>query len=207
MPQIADIAGQTFGRLIALDIDDHRSGRRKVWRCQCSCGRVSFATSANLRSGAVKSCGCLKVDSAKSRATHGESRRSAEYVAWAGMKSRCLNRNSEDWTDYGGRGISVCADWLEFQPFLLAMGRKPTPRHSLDRMNVHGNYEPSNCRWATPIEQSTNRRNRLAFTHQGRTLNLIEWQAVVGVHWRTLRSRITQMGWSVERALTTPAKR
>ncbi len=122
------------------------------------------------------------------------------------MKNRCLNPNDRRWAAYGGRGIKVCARWLEaYENFLADMGRRPSSKHSLDRYpNNDGNYEPTNCRWATPSQQARNTRDNHRLTHNGETLALVEWQERTGIHWATIKERVCKLGWTVERALTQP---
>ncbi len=125
---------------------------------KCDCGKLFKTKTYYIASGHTKSCGCYQ-KRFPNRRIHGEGQHeTAEYRAWASMKRRCQNPNVKDYKDYGGRGIKVCQSWNWYPYFLGDMGRKPTKRHSLDRINNDGNYEPSNCRWATPHQQATNRR-------------------------------------------------
>jgi hypothetical protein len=128
------------------------------------------------------------------------------YSIWCGMKNRCYNRNEPTYPYYGGRGITVCEDWrLSFAFFWADMGPRPSPRHSLDRIDNDGPYSPDNCRWATRSEQSGNRRNNITLTHNGETTFAKEWARRVGLSYETLLHRLDR-GWSAERALTTPAR-
>lgn len=131
----------------------------------------------------------------------------AEYRAWSGMRTRCRNPKFVDWMIYGGRGIKVCDRWNSFAMFFADIGAKPSPRHSVDRIDSDGNYEPGNCRWATAKEQANNWRTRnRKLTFNGETLPLPEWAARLGVTRESLRDRIDS-GWSLQKALTTPAVR
>lgn len=159
-----DVVGQQFGRLTVREI---LTGSQCV--CDCTCGITGFVTeSYSVRKGLTKSCGCLKAEkmaSGSCNLSHGDSKRGGwapEYRAWVNMITRCHNPNATRYKDWGGRGIGVCNEWREsYVAFLAYVGRRPSPRHSLDRYpNVNGNYEPGNVRWATRIEQARNKRRR-----------------------------------------------
>lgn len=208
-PQIKDLTGQRFGRLVVLGFAGQRKSR-SYWICRCACGTVVNVGAANLRRGNTSSCGCLQREWARvGQIVHGHSRnghRSAEYHTWHGMKRRCNDPNSTNYRNYGGRGIRVCERWNSFENFLLDMGHKPTPKHSLDRIDNNGRYTPENCRWATETEQKRNtRRNRL-ISFRGETHCLIKWAELISMKYLTLYYRICR-GWSIERALTEPVQK
>lgn len=132
---------------------------------------------------------------------HGKCR-TTEYRSWNGMKNRCNNPNDKNYDRYGGRGIRVCDRWnRSFVSFLEDMGEKPEGT-TLDRIDVNGNYEPSNCRWATPLEQSNNQRTNVKVTYKGKTMNISQWARELGIAEPTLRSRLKV--WSVDRAFEEP---
>lgn len=162
-----NIAGRRFGRLIAVETV-RRKGRLR-WKCLCDCGRETVVACGSLRYGDTVSCGCFKRDwiaASLSKRTHGEAgprgKRTPEYESWAGMLQRCENRAYRRFYDWGGRGISVCERWHDFSAFLSDMGRRPSSKHSIDRINNDGNYEPANCRWANASQQRINRRDKKA---------------------------------------------
>ena len=166
MPAYLDITGQRFGRLVALrDAGRKRNSNKRstvVWLCRCDCGKEVITTGVLLRAGETKSCGCLKrINSG--RRTHGMSSygttRTPEYVTWGMMRKRCNNKNDARYNDYGGRGITVCERWNSFENFLADMGPRPKG-FSIERVNVDGNYEPSNCKWIPWRDQSKNRRHK-----------------------------------------------
>jgi hypothetical protein len=155
--------GEKFGRLTLMEeVESLYNNKIRRFLCECDCGNKKLIHLTNLKSGDTKSCGCLNIEISKQRnRTHGDSN-SPEYQTWKRMKRRCDNPKGNRWEHYGGRGIKVCDRWINsYQNFLEDMGRKPSPEYSIDRINVNGNYEPSNCRWSTPKEQSNNtRRNK-----------------------------------------------
>ena len=152
-----DLTGQRFGRIIVIEKTDRRSGRHIIWKCKCDCGKETFVSGNNLRSGNTTSCGCLNKELV---ITHGQSY-SSEYGSWKMMKDRCYNLKNKQFKDYGGRGIEVCDRWKDsFENFFEDMGPKSSGKHSIDRIDVNGNYDPENCKWSTDVEQNRNKRNQ-----------------------------------------------
>jgi hypothetical protein len=139
---------------------------------------------------------------------HGDAagRKTPEYIAWVHMVQRCEYAHHEFFQNYGGRGIRVCERWRQSYPaFLADMGRRPSPEHSLDRIDYDGHYEPGNCRWATDLEQNRNRRSSRFFTLNGKTACLSEWAKQAGMGKQVLTYRL-RAGISLEEALTTKVR-
>jgi hypothetical protein len=152
-----DLAGKRFGRLAALHPIDHKSGKLR-WLCECVCGNTKIARATDLNCGRVRSCGCLQRDRVTERNTKHGCYGTPTYVSWRRMIDRCTNLKDRRYKDYGGRGIKVCDRWLQsFYAFLEDMGERP-PRKTIDRIDVDGDYEPSNCRWASVTTQNRNKR-------------------------------------------------
>lgn len=165
MTKRLDLTGQRFTRLTAMRVSETRGSLGELkWECLCDCGETVNVTTAHLRSGHTKSCGCYHISKVTK---HGKARTST-YSSWVAMTQRCLNPHNKEYKNYGGAGVSVCQRWLEsFENFLKDMGEKPSGL-SLDRIDPYGNYEPSNCRWGNPSDQSFNQRRSSSNT-SGRT--------------------------------------
>jgi hypothetical protein len=193
--------GDTFNRLTVVAVAPSAHGLRR-FSCRCSCGNSIVVAATYLTRNRTKSCGCLSKDQviAKNR-THGL-RHTPEYPVWVAMKARCLRESDACYYRYGGRGITVCREWQDdFARFLSDMGRRPTPQHTLDRINNDGHYEPGNCRWATRVQQNRNKRNNRRMTLNGETMTMQEWAERLGIHQAFLSQRL-RLGWSDERTLT-----
>lgn len=194
--------GQRFGRLIVKSFS--RAKQNEVTaHCDCDCGKTVVTRFTYLTNGHTKSCGCLSAkNSSERRKTHGKSR-TAEYISWTAMIGRCLNQNNHAYDKYGGRGIYVCGRWRHsFPRFLADMGSRPSPSHSLDRINNNGPYSPSNCRWATPTQQNRNKRMNVVLDFDGRKMVLKEWADYVGVNYKTASAR-RRKGWSLQRIMAS----
>jgi hypothetical protein len=201
MTKMVDLAGQRFGRLVVLHrVLDKTPGRAR-WAVLCDCGTQKAVNGDGLRSGRSRSCGCLRREMVGDQfRTHGETG-SAESWAFYRAKTRCNNPNVPEYRNYGGRGIKFCFDSLE--QFILEVGRRPTPDHSLDRIDVDGDYAPGNVRWATLKVQNRNKRTTRMLTFNGRTQCQAAWAEEIGMSQGTLDSRLN-LGWSVEDIINTP---
>lgn len=197
------LAGRIFANWTVLSEAGRTRASKVTWNVRCSCGKTGVVVGSNLLNGLSTSCGCTRADGVR-RAVgkHGMSK-SKVYRAWATMISRCHNPRFPKYAEYGARGISVCERWRnDFRDFLADMGERPSSSHTVDRIDVNGNYEPGNCRWATAGEQADNKRNTVRVTYQGRTKTLSEWSRETGISYGTLRQRLFRYGWSTEKALT-----
>ena len=205
-----DVTGQKFGRLTVLHRDRESKKRGIRYICQCECGTIKSVFGESLRRGATKSCGCLNSETASRRnretkVTHGQSY-GPEYQAWRSMISRCRNPSHQSYSRYGARGIVVCEEWQSnFQKFFDHVGKRPSPQHSIDRIDNAGNYEPGNVHWATAKEQGRNRSDNRMLEFMGETRSVAEWAERFGLPYRVLYSRIW-WGWEIERALVTPIR-
>lgn len=196
--------GDRFGKLTVIGVDHKGEDRKWYYRCKCDCGNTTIVRSNALTSGNTRSCGCQK----GYRHTHHKSK-TRLYGIWVGMRDRCLNKNNKAFERYGGRNIDVCEEWknsfLEFEKWALAHGY--AENLSLDRINVNGNYSPSNCRWATAQEQADNKRSNILITIDKITHNLQQWCDIYNINRSTVITRVRTCGWSYEKAITTPVRK
>lgn len=191
------------GRWEVLSFSHMNKRYEDHWNCRCECGTERVVKGRYIRNGRSKSCGCYKKEKAaeqvqtmNTRHGHaGRGKKSPTWRSWVHMRQRCLCPTDRKYPDYGGRGIGVCSEWLEsFEAFLRDMGERP-PGTTLDRIDNDGNYEPGNCRWATPVEQGRNKRNnRLVKTPFGK-MTVAEAAALAGVTRSAMLGRI-ERGWS-----------
>lgn len=214
MSKLIDLSGRRFGRLVVIGRAENTPEGKARWLCRCDCGKENATEGQGLRSGRTKSCGCLNRENTANRnrrnARHGHCAGHTvtdEYRVWTAMITRCENKRSVAYSRYGGRGIKICERWrTSFENFLTDMGKRPSRSHSIDRIDNDGNYEPSNCRWATSKEQTANRRSNRLLTVNGETATVTEWAERVGILRRTLFSRIHD-GWSDHDTVLTPVRR
>lgn len=195
-----DLSGKVFGRLTAISVIEVSVNYATKWRCQCICGNDVIVLAGALNHGTTRSCGCYQKERAsQANSRHGKSG-TRTHNAWSEMHERCRNVNSKNWVDYGGRGITVSTEWLNFIQFYNDMGDVPIGM-SLERIDVNGGYCKDNCCWATPKQQARNRRSSRFLYHDGLNLTIAEWSEMLGIGPSTISARIKR-GWSVERALS-----
>lgn len=201
MSKLIDLTGHKYGRLTVLERSTDPAHKRVHWRCRCDCGEELVVLAVSLRTGNTKSCGCFNSDSVSARMkTHGHGG-TPEYYAWHGMIRRCTQPNHKSYKNYGGRGISVCSRWASsFERFLEDMGPRPSAKHSIDRIDNDGNYEPENCRWADAKTQARNSRKVRRVTVSSEEMTLKEACKRAGLKYGTVASRMSR-GQTVEEAL------
>lgn len=194
--------GKKFGKLTVLAKSSEKKGRGIL--CRCECGNQTVVFDSNLKSGHTKSCGCL---ARELQTTHDQSSTS-EYKTWMNIKSRCYTEKAPYFNFYGGRGIRVCNRWLHgedgkigFECFFSDMGPRPSKKHSIERRDVNGHYEPSNCEWATQKVQCRNTRANRIVDYKGKKQTLVEAVESSGLKYNTVLYRLRR-GWSLEDALT-----
>lgn len=196
MPSLKPLPiGTRFGQLVVSGERFKRPNDRHHFyvECVCDCGVKKSFCVANLKSGVTLSCGCyLKKLCGDIHRIHGMTETS-EYKSWCGMKERCSRKTLKSYYRYGGRGITVCNQWINsFENFFRDMGPKPSPKHSLERRDNDGNYEPSNCYWATKKEQARNTRRNVFVEHMGHTKLLVEWAEILGVPYDLIQARLSK---------------
>lgn len=215
IPNFIDLSGKQIGRLLVVRrVEDHvaRSGKHRVqYLCECGCGKLITVIGDNLRRGNTLSCGCLQKDTARrANKTHGETN-SRLYGVWCGIKRRCNTPSDRAYRWYGARGITMCDEWHTsyqvFRDWAYHSGYDPdAPRGqcTIDRIDPNGNYEPSNCRWVSQLEQANNLRSNHRLVYNGETHTMAEWGRIMNIPATKICERVTVLGWPIERALLTP---
>ena len=208
------VKGQVFGRLTIVGASFFASLTPNTKRhsrvvARCECGNSIIVRIASLKSGTTASCGCLHGELLSQRQLkHGftirSNRKPPEYGVWASLIQRCTNRKCSNFSDYGGRGIGVCDRWKEsFEAFYSDMGPRPSAKHSIDRINNDGNYEPGNCQWAMKIQQNRNSRHNRMITIDGHSRCVTEWSEILGISSQLVYDRLHR-GWSDNDAVLIP---
>lgn len=209
-----DLTGSRFGRLVVVSFSHSKNGT--YWKCRCDCGGESVVRAAALRSGLSKSCGCGSREAGRQNGHNiGSVLRNKYWPNTRKLKemrrnmiNRCYDPSNKRYNCYGGRGITVCDVWLNdrqsFYEWVIANGWRPGLE--IDRRDVNGNYEPSNCRFVNDLVQANNSRHNHQITWDGETHSITEWARRLGVRGQALQHRFTR-GWSVERAMTQPFRR
>jgi len=209
--KLTDLTGKRFGRLVVVAmVGPYKRGHSMWWFVRCDCGKEKVVSGAKLTSGRTTSCGCYAKESLyKANVTHGDAfvgRVKRLYKIWLNMKARTSNPKTRSYPLYGGRGIKVCGEWWNryesFRDWAKSTGYNDSL--SIDRIDNDGNYEPSNCRWASNKEQCRNRRSNRLLTIGGETQTMIEWSIKRGINYKKVHSRL-KAGWAPERALELEA--
>lgn len=208
-PKMENIVGKKYGRLTVLEYAGKDKNNNIRWLCECDCSNKTkkVILGQNLKHGLTKSCGCLNDETRREKATkHGMSRKKL-YKVYMSMKDRCYNESHKFYKDYGGRGIKICEEWMgdngleNFYNWSTENGYKEGL--TIDRKNVNGNYEPSNCRWATMEEQGSNKRNNIWIEMNGMTKTLSQWSRESGIPINTLWNRLKK-GFDSDEFLNPP---
>lgn len=206
-----DLTGLVVGRLTVLRYFGPAQGRREsVWLCRCICGKEIQVLQHRLTRSRTRSCGCLASDNSRAvleyvhrlNTTHGLSR-SPEYIIWRNILTRCYKTNCDHYQFYGAKGVKVCKRWQSFETFLADVGTRPSKQFTIERIDTNGNYEPSNCRWATRYEQARNRTNNHWVKIDGVTRILTDWCKIKQIKLTTVAQRLRR-GWDPARAILTP---
>lgn len=198
--------GDKFNRLTVIELIPHVKGKAKEYILKCDCGNIVICKKNHIYSGNTQSCGCLGKERRKESCTSHGLTYSREYLTWQNMKKRTGDENNEAYKNYGGRGITICDRWLNsFENFLKDMGMKPSPKHTIERVDNDGNYTPENCKWGTRKEQMNNMRKNHKITYNGKTQNLNQWSEETGMPARDIRYRLHH-GWTVEETFKIPLK-
>lgn len=202
MSRSVDLEGMRFGRLSVIGKTRSKSGR-VAWLCKCDCGNESAPLTTDLTSGRTQSCGCLHRENVGNVFRKHGQYGTRLYKIWSNMIQRCTNPNHNYYSLYGAKGIAVCDAWMQFDAFYeWAVKSGYADSLSIDRIDNDKGYSPDNCRWATPQEQTDNRRCSIYVSFNGERKTLKEWSNETGIAYKNLLWRMRH-GWTIEKALTT----
>lgn len=208
MGKFVDLTGRHFGRLTVMERSKNNKHNCVTWLCRCECGKTIVTRGDSLNSGRTLSCGCLSAEKTAQRNYKHGGIKTRLYHIWSAMIERCHNPNHKSYKNYGGRGVTVCDSWRTnfaiFQTWALVNGYRDGL--TIDRINNNNSYNPDNCRWITHKDQQYNKRDNHLITFNGETHTLTEWAEITGINRNTLSARLNKLGWSAEKALTTPVK-
>lgn len=190
MSKYIDITGAKYNRLTVVKLASLKGSDGPEWECLCDCGNTKIISGHNLKRGHTKSCGCLFKEIRKTAfITHGRTK-TPEYRSWNAMKQRCTNPKHSAYIYYGGRGITVCPEWLNsFEQFLFDMGEKPNQKMSIERIDVNEGYYKDNCKWATAHTQTRNTTRNLNITINGITKCAADWAKQSGISQDAITNR------------------
>lgn len=201
------VIGKKFGRLTVLEYAYTGNNYHKYFTCICDCGKITTVDMKHLLYGKIKSCGCLWEDNKHEyKKIHGDSKKDL-YYRWLSMKRRCNKKDDERYKDYGGRGITICKEWMEYGNFKeWALKNGYEKNLEIDRINNNKGYSPSNCHFVTALENNRNKRNNVYITYNGKTMTISQWSLETGISNSTISARIKKLGWDGIRAITQSVK-
>lgn len=204
MPSFINLTGQKFGRLEVLERDENDKQNKPLWLCRCDCKNEVIVSGAHLKSGNTQSCGCLQREKATKHGHRKNGKQTGFYTIWINMIQRCTNPKHKSYKYYGGRGITVCDEWLIFSNFERDMGSNWKPGLTIERKDKNGNYCEENCKWATMKEQTRNKRNNCYVTYKEKRWLFVELCEEHNMPYGVVYHRYYNYGWTLEASLTTP---
>lgn len=210
MAKVEYIKNEKIGNLVFLNRVESENKKRPIANFLCECGKEFVSRIDAVKSLKTKSCGCQKLRfMSENLSRHGHAqngKRSPEYFSWQGMHARCKNPKHQNYERYKQLGVTVCEEWDSFDKFLEDMGLKPSPEHTIDRIENTKGYYKDNCKWSTRKEQQRNKRNTTFVTYKEQTKSVPEWAEILGFSLATLYNRIVKLEWDVEKAFTRPTQ-
>lgn len=205
MPNFMDLSGQKFNSLLVIEHAGRNHIGKHIYLCKCDCGKSVILRGEDVKSGNTKSCGCLRSKMvADKNFKHGYAH-TPMYNVWSSIKARCLNHNDKQYSDYGGRGITICESWMQYENFHDDMINTYKHGLSIERVDNNKGYGKENCIWADRITQANNKRRNRFMEYDGEKMTVSQMAKKYNIHPSVLQSRL-RVGWSVEKALTTPSK-